>query len=54
MALATEFIFRFMYNRPVRNIKGVMQEKPLVHVLDRKTKLMLFGLALSSIAIFIR
>lgn len=54
MTLATEFILRFLSDRPVRNVNGVVREKLAAHALDRKTKLMLFGLALSSIAIFIR
>lgn len=54
MALATEFILRFLYDRPVRKV-AALQTKPINgHYLERKTKLMLFGLFFSSLTIFIR
>ncbi|GJE86154.1 RTA1 domain-containing protein [Phanerochaete sordida] len=54
MTLATEFILRFLYNRPVRKVRGANAKPDAVHYLERKTLLMLGGLFLSSLAIFIR
>ncbi|KAK7694697.1 hypothetical protein QCA50_001885 [Cerrena zonata] len=49
MILAGEFILRYLYNRPIRNV-GRAKASPL----DKKTSLMFLGLFLSSILIFIR
>lgn len=54
MALATEFILRFLYNRPVRKARALQEKPGAAHYLERNVKLMLFGLFFSSIAIFIR
>lgn len=50
MALATEFVLRYVKDRPVR--AGAMSGSTAG--LDKRMHLMLFGLALSSLAIFIR
>ena len=54
VALASEFILRYIYDKPVRQVKtenyGDSEDTPL----DKKTKLMLLSLALSSLFIFIR
>ncbi|KAF9808683.1 hypothetical protein IEO21_07795 [Rhodonia placenta] len=51
MALAAEFILRYLYDRPVR----ASGDKPLAAFsFDRKHKLMLAGLTFSSICIYIR
>lgn len=52
MALAAEFVIRFLTNKPVRRAEGGAYEG--THQLDYKTKLMLVGLVFSSIVIFIR
>lgn len=53
VALAVEFVFRFWHDRPVR--KSVTDaDTQRLRFVDRKTKLMLFGLGLSSLFIFIR
>lgn len=53
VALAAEFVFRFWHDRPVR--KSVTDaDTQRLRFVDRKTKLMLFGLGLSSLFIFIR
>ncbi|KAL4243408.1 hypothetical protein ABKN59_001269 [Abortiporus biennis] len=49
--LATEFLIRFLYDRPVRR-KNVESSKG--NQLDRKTELMFTGLAFSSVLLFIR
>lgn len=54
MALATEFILRFLRNRPVREVQNVQTKMTTAHFLDKNTKLMLFGLFFSSLTIFIR
>ena len=54
MALATEFIIRFLYNRPVRKVTTVQAKPNNGHYLEKNIKLMLFGLFFSSLAIFIR
>lgn len=48
MALATEFVLRFLYDAPVRrqDARDVGQK-----TLDRRLKLMLFGLVFSSIGL---
>lgn len=51
VALAVEFVLRFLYDRPVRKMDSETDPKRFV---DQKTKLMLFGLGLSSLFIFIR
>ncbi|OSX62459.1 hypothetical protein POSPLADRAFT_1046756 [Postia placenta MAD-698-R-SB12] len=51
MALAAEFILRYLYDRPVR----ASGDRPLAAFsFDRKHKLMLAGLTFSSICIYIR
>ncbi|KAI0076079.1 RTA1-domain-containing protein, partial [Panus rudis PR-1116 ss-1] len=50
MLLAGEFVLRYLYNRPLRNKAAA----PAHTVIDRKIGQMLFGLAFSSITIFIR
>ncbi|PAV21959.1 hypothetical protein PNOK_0191600 [Pyrrhoderma noxium] len=50
VALASEFLFRYFTKRPVRNLN----DKVVEGVLDRKIKLMIFGLSLSTLCIFIR
>ena len=55
MALATEFILRFLYNRPIRRQARALHEKSEdERFLEKNTKLMLFGLFFSSLTIFIR
>lgn len=51
VALASEFVARYLYNRPLRahKAKAVGRQS-----LDQKTKLMLLSLSLSSLFIFIR
>ena len=51
VALAVEFVLRFLYDRPVRKVDSETDPKRFV---DQKTKLMLCGLGLSSLFIFIR
>ena len=50
MALAAEFILRFLWKRPVRAADGAGS----VYAFDRNTKLMLAGLTLSSLCIYVR
>ena len=52
MILASEFILRFLNNRPIRT--GTGKGFDGTHYFDTRTKLLLGGLALSSIAIYIR
>ncbi|KAJ3488238.1 hypothetical protein NLI96_g2984 [Meripilus lineatus] len=52
MALAAEFVIRFVLNKPIRNAEGGRYEG--THQLDTKIKLMLTGLIFSSVVIFIR
>ena len=52
MALAAEFVIRFVMNKPVRDAEGGRYEG--THQLDTKIKLMLTGLIFSSVVIFIR
>ncbi|KAF7799540.1 hypothetical protein EIP86_010777 [Pleurotus ostreatoroseus] len=52
VALASEFVLRFLTNRPVRKVTGATSDAP--RYLDRKVKLMLVGLGFSSITLFIR
>ncbi|KIP03964.1 hypothetical protein PHLGIDRAFT_214753 [Phlebiopsis gigantea 11061_1 CR5-6] len=55
MALATEFILRFLNDRPIRRGSVSLSEKAASgRFLDRKMKLMLLGLFFSSLTIFIR
>ncbi|KAI0094861.1 RTA1-domain-containing protein [Irpex rosettiformis] len=51
VALATEFILRFLHNRPVRKVTAGMSSRKYY---NRGAKLMLFGLGMSSLFIFIR
>ncbi|KAI0954415.1 hypothetical protein AcV7_007655 [Taiwanofungus camphoratus] len=48
--LAAEFVLRFLYNRPLRSAESTMTG----YGLDRNMKLMLLGLAFSSLVIYIR
>lgn len=50
MALAAEFILRYLYNKPLRSAEGTMTG----YTLDKNMKLMIAGLTLSSISIYIR
>ncbi|KAJ3482333.1 hypothetical protein NLI96_g7048 [Meripilus lineatus] len=50
--LASEFVFRFAYNKPVR--KKPKPGSNGTHYCDTRTKLMIFGLGFSAIALFIR
>ena len=50
VALAVEFIPRFLADRPVRKI----EQLPGPRIFDLRTKLMLLGLSFSSLTIFIR
>ncbi|PCH41942.1 RTA1-domain-containing protein [Wolfiporia cocos MD-104 SS10] len=50
MTLAAEFIFRFLYDRPLRHAESTMTG----YNFDRKVKLMLLGLTFSSICIYVR
>lgn len=50
MALAVEFILRYMYDRPLR----AAERTDTGYALDRKMQLMMAGLALSSVCIYIR
>ncbi|KZT64812.1 RTA1-domain-containing protein [Daedalea quercina L-15889] len=50
MLLAAEFVFRFMYDRPARDIVHASGR----HHFNRNTKLMLLGLTFSSLCIYIR
>ncbi|EKM61078.1 uncharacterized protein PHACADRAFT_83812, partial [Phanerochaete carnosa HHB-10118-sp] len=54
MALAIEFIIRFLYERPIRKVRAIQTTTSSAHFLDRNAKLMLFGLFFSSLTIFIR
>ncbi|KIP03965.1 hypothetical protein PHLGIDRAFT_20109 [Phlebiopsis gigantea 11061_1 CR5-6] len=54
VALASEFILRYAYNRPVRKVKMESYDASDDAPLDKKLKLMLLSLALSSLLIFIR
>lgn len=54
VALASEFILRYAYNRPVRKVKTESHDASDDAPLDKKLKLMLLSLALSSLLIFIR
>ena len=51
VALAAEFVLRFLADRPVRE---VARPSGGPRTLDTKTKLMLFALSFSSLTIFIR
>ena len=50
MILASEFILRYIFDRPLRP----SEKRPTGYTLDRKTTLMLVGLAFSSLCIYIR
>ena len=50
MILATEFILRYIYDRPARP----SEKRTTGYTIDRKMLLMLIGLAFSSICIYIR
>lgn len=52
VTLASEFILRFLSNNPIS--KPETKEEYQVQPLDKQTKLMLLGLAFTSITIFIR
>ena len=52
MALAVEFIYRYLHDRPVRKVS--VERLVDLHYLSRDYKLMLLGLGLSTICIFIR
>lgn len=54
VALATEFVLRYLSDRPVRSINGSSKESSGPRYLDKKTKLMLASLSFSSLTIFIR
>jgi hypothetical protein len=52
MVLAIEFLYRFWHNKP---FEGRVDTSPCGrHTLDRNTKLMLVGSALSSLMIYVR
>ncbi|TCD70330.1 hypothetical protein EIP91_003959 [Steccherinum ochraceum] len=51
MALAAEFVMRYLWDRPARNVDV---SKHTTHALTQKLKLLLIGLTFSSIVIFIR
>ncbi|KZT00333.1 RTA1-domain-containing protein [Laetiporus sulphureus 93-53] len=50
MALAVEFVLRFLWDRPLRMAESTISG----YSLDRNTKLVLTGMALSSVCVFIR
>ncbi|KZT00332.1 RTA1-domain-containing protein [Laetiporus sulphureus 93-53] len=50
MTLATEFVLRFLWDRPLRRAESTLSG----YSLDRNTKLMLAGMTLSSVCIYIR
>ncbi len=52
MGLGTDFIIRFVRNKPVR--KAVTKAEEQRSVMDGRTKLMLIGLVLNSLFLFIR
>jgi len=52
--LAAEFVLRYLYDRPIRSSRRTAAEAGQVHYFDRRTTLMLTGMAFSSVLIFIR
>ena len=58
MLLAIEFIVRYVHTRPVRRTTpdsdGAADATDMGYSLDRRTRLMLCGLGLSSLCIYIR
>lgn len=50
MILASEFVLRYLFERPLRP----SEKRTTGYTLDRKTELMLVGLAFSSLCIYIR
>lgn len=53
-ALATEFILRYLADRPLRSRAAKVDVDVGPRFLDKKTKLMLVGLSFSSVTLFIR
>ena len=54
MFLTTEFLVRFTLKKPFSRREDTLSEDAQVPVLDSKTKQMIFGVGLSSVAMFVR